>query len=96
MVQENSQRSCTRNLRDGLRAAEGQAVAIRKLISRLRSGSRGKGREDMDDAVRLTETIEQLAHFGQNRTAEEAVEIASQVEVLTSLLRAEVDGFFAS
>ena len=45
----------------------------------------------MDDAARLAETIERLAHWGQSSSAADAVEVEFQVEVLTSFLEVEID-----
>ena len=96
MKKANLQRSESWRPRELLRYAETRAVAIRKLLKLLerRKGRRSRG--ITDDAVRLAETIEQLARLGRASPAEEAAEINFQLEVLTSLLEAEIDQIVAS
>ena len=82
--------------RDVLRDVERRAVAIRKLLKKLEQGQ-GRGvRGVMDDAVKLAETIEQLAHWGQSCPAADAVEVEFRVEVVSSLLEVEIDHILTS
>lgn len=80
-----------RRSREWLRTEETRAAAIRKQLKQIerRYGRRFRG--IMDDAVKLADTIEHLARFGQSRPAEEAVEIAFHIELLSSLLEVEID-----
>jgi hypothetical protein len=96
MFHESFQRSGARRIRERLREVQNRAVAIRKRLSSARPRKRSVGRGVTDDAVHLAETIERLAHLGQKCSAEEAVEIASRVEVLASMLRVEVYSLSAS
>lgn len=82
--------------RDLLHNVERRAVAIRKLLKSLGQGQGRVVRGVMDDAVKLAETIEQLAHWGQSCSAADAVEVEFQVEVLSSLLEVEIDRVLAS
>lgn len=77
--------------RDSLRDAQQRAVAIRKLLKHLEQGQGREMRGVMDDAVKLAETIERVAQWGQSCPAVDAVEIEFQVEVLASLLEVEID-----
>ncbi len=85
-----------RRHRDLLRDAEKRAVAIRKLLKVFgqRNGRRVRG--VMDDAAKLTATIERFARWGQSCSAEDAAEIEFRIEVLTSLLEVEIDRILAS
>ena len=89
----------------GVLSPDASAInSVRQKAARLKFARRlknlqpkvAKGGGDMDDALQLAETIERLAHYGQTCVAEEAVSIVSQVEVFSSMLRAEVDGFLVS
>jgi len=84
-----------RRVREQLRAVENHAVEVRKRLKSIQPRI-AKGGGDMDDAVHLAETIERLANYGQTCVAEEAVDVVSQIEALSSMLRAEVDGFLVS
>ena len=77
--------------RDVLRDVERRAVAIRKLLKRIEQGQGRAVRGVMDDAVKLAETIERLAHWGQSCPAADAVEVEFRVEALASLLEVEID-----
>ncbi len=82
--------------REVLRDVERRAVAIRKLLKNLEQGQGREMRGVMDDAVKLAETIERLAHWGQSCPAADAVEVELQVEVLTSFLQGEIDHILTS
>jgi hypothetical protein len=79
-------------IRDGLGAIQNRMVGIRKML-RTTQQKTSPGRGVMDDAVQLAETIERLCSLGQTAAAEDAFEIAERVEVLVSLLEAEIDAF---
>jgi hypothetical protein len=96
MYHDQFRRSSARRIREELRMIEDRAVAFRKRLTDARPRKDSVGRGVMDDAVQLAETIERLAHLGQKRPAEEAVEIASHIAILSSMLRVEVDNFPAS
>ncbi|QDU59004.1 hypothetical protein [Aeoliella mucimassa] len=82
--------------RDLLREVERRAVAIRKLLNTLGQGQGREMRGVVDDAVKLAESIEHIAHWGQSCPAADVVEVEFRVEVLISLLEVEVDHIFAS
>lgn len=81
---------------DMLREVERQTVAIRKLLKRFEQGKGRELRGVMDDAAKLAETIELLAHWGQSCPAADLVEVEFQIETLLSFLEVEIDHFFAS
>jgi hypothetical protein len=85
-----------RRSREWLRTEETRAAAIRKQLKYIEQQYGRRFRGIMDDAVKLAETIERLARFGQSRSAEEAVEIAFHIELLSSLLEIEIDQIPAS
>ena len=96
MKKATLRRSETWRPRELLRDAETHAAAIRKLLKLV---ARRKGRQNrgiMDDAVKLAETIEQLARLGRSSSAAEAVDIEFRIEVLTSLLEGKIDQVIAS
>lgn len=92
-MRKQTQRFVTRTLRGELRAAENRAVAIRKLLARFRHQQKGTGRGEMNDVERLVDLIEQLARLGQGCSAEDAVEIATRIEALSSIVATEIDSF---
>jgi len=94
-MQLHLQRSAGRP-RDLLRATENRAVAIRKLLKILQQRKGKPTGGVMDDAIRIVDWIERLARYGRNCDAADAAEIASHVEVLTSLLGQEIDDLLAS
>lgn len=94
-MSKNFQRFGIRRIRDELRAVSDRAVAIRKQLSCTRRKNSPDG-GNMGDALQLAETIEILGDFGQTCSAEDAVDIASRVEVLISMLEVEVDSFLTS
>ena len=96
MTKANLHRSDFCRPREMLSAAEGRAVAIRKLLNNVEQKLGRRDRGVTDDAMQLAESIQKLARFGQLRSAEDAVEIVFRVEVLSSLLEAEVDHILAS
>ncbi|MEX2306490.1 MAG: hypothetical protein WD738_02795 [Pirellulales bacterium] len=85
-----------RRSREWLRTEETRAAVIRKRLKSIEKRYGRRFRGIMDDAVKLAGTIEHLARFGQSRSAEEAVEIAFDIELLSSLLEAEIDQILAS
>jgi hypothetical protein len=95
-MKNESIRRFARDVRERLREAECHAVDVRKMLKSFQRLKGIVGRGEMDDAVQLAQAIEQLAHFGQHCSAADVVDVASQVEVLTSILRGEVDGLSAS
>ena len=82
--------------RDVLRDVERRAVAIRKLLKNLEQGQGRDMRGVMDDAVKLAETIERVAHWGQSCPAADSVEVELEVEVLTSFMQVEIDRILTS
>ena len=74
--------------REFFRVAEERAVGIRKSLRRLLPGIAGGV---MDNALKIAGTIETLSRWGQKVDAEEAVEVAADIEVLTEMLLAELD-----
>ena len=94
-MSKSSQRLGVWRTRDELRAVTDRAVAIRKQLSKARKQSLNDA-GGMDDALRLAETIEYLGAFGQKCDAEVALEIASRVETLVSLLEVEIDSVLTS
>lgn len=72
---------------DELRHAEERAVAIRKLLGKLKQGNSREVRRVMDDAIEVLETIEQLSRRGQASSAEDAAMCLSGVEACASTLR---------
>ncbi len=79
-----------------LRASESRAVEVRKLLKKFQQRKGDQLGGIMDDALQLAETIEHLARYGQGCDAEQAVEITFRVEILISLLDAEIDSLLAS
>lgn len=78
--------------REFLSAAEDRAVEIRKLLHLAHQRQLGEDNpESMGDALALADLIETLARYGQNVSAEEAVEIAGRVELLIDLLLTEIN-----
>ena len=82
--------------REMLREVERQTVAIRKLLRKLEQGQGREVRGVMDDAAKLAETIERLAHWGQSCPVADAVEVGFQIETLISFLEVEVNHIFTS
>jgi hypothetical protein len=77
--------------REELRAGENSAVAIQKLLKRRQQALSAQYRGVTDDAIELANSIEHLARWGQAALAEEAVEIASLIELLSTMLENEID-----
>jgi hypothetical protein len=71
------------------RIAEKRAVGIRKSLRRLQPEGSAWG--VMDNALKIADTIESLAHWGQKVDAEEAAEVAGSIEILIDMLQAELD-----
>ncbi len=94
MVKLGNQKGTWR-VRDELHAIESRMVGIRKKLNAVRQNNSMSG-EAMDDALKLVQLIERLAHFGQTSSAAEALEISFQIEILSSLLSTEIDNFFTS
>jgi hypothetical protein len=90
-MQDWSDRPTGPRPQDICRAAETRAAGIRKLLKSGQLSSVKGGGGSMDDALRLAETIEQLARLGREADAAEAVEIVGMIEVLASLLSHEID-----
>jgi hypothetical protein len=93
MSQEKVWRSSGRRLRGELLAIENRMVAVRKLLQQLK-GRLPRG--VTGDAEKLARIIESLARHGRRCSADDAVEVGSKIDALSSLLGNEVDGFFAS
>jgi hypothetical protein len=85
-----------RRSRESLRSIENWAASIRKKLRAVEQQRVRRLRGIVDDALQLTETIEQLARYGQSVSAEDAVEIKFQIELLRSLLEGEIDRICAS
>ncbi len=85
-----------RRTRDWLRIEETRAAAVRKQLRKSKRLNGRRFRGIIDDAVKLASTIEQLARYGQSSSAEEAVDIAFQTEILILLLEVEVDQILTS
>jgi hypothetical protein len=82
--------------RDVFRNVERRAVAIRKLLKQFGQGQGRSVRGVMDDAVKLAETIELIAQWGQSCPAADAVEVEFRIEALVSRLEVEIDHILTS
>ena len=85
-----------RRSREWLRNEETRAAAIRKRLKSFEQRYGRRIRGIMDDAVKLADTIDALHISGSSRSAEEAVEIAFHIELLSSLLEVEIDQILTS
>ena len=83
-------------LREFLGATETSANRTRKYIRDIKSRMPAERLGTMDDAVKLAELIERLAHRGQKLPAEEAFDLADMLDFLIEQLRAEVDAILTS
>ena len=82
--------------REILSATETSANRTRKYLLEIASKMPGEGSGTIDDAVKLAELIEKLAHLGQTLAAADALDIGERVEQLLELLCAEIDAILAS
>ena len=89
---KTSQRLGTWRACDELHTIVNRMVAIRKLLKSFQHKS-SKGGEAMDDALKLAQTIEDLASYGRNSSAVNAFEIVSMLEIPISILETEIDSF---
>ncbi|HAH46636.1 hypothetical protein [Gimesia sp.] len=94
-MDKTSQRSGTWRACEELHAIENRMVAIRKLLKSIQHQS-STGGEAMDDALKIAQTIEDLASYGRNSSAVNALEIVSILEISLSILDAEIDSFLTS
>jgi hypothetical protein len=69
-----------------LREAERRAIRMRKLLRSRFSRKAGTGVSGLEDALRLVELIERLAHRGQKARAAAAVKAAEYVDRMIGLL----------
>ena len=83
-------------LREFLGATEKSANRTRKYLRDVISRMPAERLGAMDDAVKLAELIEELAHKGQTLPAEEAFDLAEMLENLIGQLRGEVDAILTS
>lgn len=88
-------RSCSLRHRECLHSkayfqrAEGHAKEVRRLLLKLRR-EWGRSRS-MDDALSVARKIERLCRNGHIGSAEKAIHIVEQVELLTALLDFDLD-----
>ena len=83
-------------LRGFLRSLEQAANRIRKLLRDHKSRSRASRSRSIDNAVKLAELVERLAHHGQSLAAADAIDLADRLELLLEMLRAELDAILVS